>query len=261
MQITHEHEEIAAHPEALHRRGDQSARRRMGSGRGCSRRTRCSSGSASSACSASPSPRSTAASALDYSYSVVMAEALGHVNCGGVPMAIGVQTDMARLRSPASAPRRCASEFLVPAIAGDVVGCIGVSEPGAGSDVASIKTTARRTAATTSSTAPRCGSPTACRPTGCACSPTPPTGAAHKNKSLIIVPMNTPGVTKAKKIRKIGMMSSDTGLIHFDDVRVPQRQPHRRRRHGLHLPDDAVPGGAAVGRGAARSRACSTASS
>ena len=37
-----------------------------------------------------------------------------------------------------------------------------------------------------------------------------------------MVPMNTPGITKAKKIRKIGMMSSDTGLIHFDDVRVPQ---------------------------------------
>jgi citronellyl-CoA dehydrogenase len=48
-------------------------------------------------------------------------------------------------------------------------------------------------------------------------------GAAHKNKSLIMVPMNTPGVTRAAKIRKIGMMSSDTGLIHFDNVRVPQR--------------------------------------
>ena len=48
-------------------------------------------------------------------------------------------------------------------------------------------------------------------------------GAAHKNKSLIMVPMNSPGVERAKKIRKIGMMSSDTGLIHFDGVRVPQR--------------------------------------
>jgi citronellyl-CoA dehydrogenase len=48
-------------------------------------------------------------------------------------------------------------------------------------------------------------------------------GSAHKNKSLIIVPMNTPGITRAKKIRKIGMMASDTGVIHFDDVRVPQR--------------------------------------
>jgi len=48
-------------------------------------------------------------------------------------------------------------------------------------------------------------------------------GSAHKNKTLIILPMKTKGVSVAKKIRKIGMMSSDTGLIHFDDVRVPQR--------------------------------------
>ena len=73
-----------------------------------------------------------------------MAEALGHVDCGGVPMAIGVQTDMARRRWPASAATSCCQEFLAPAIAGDAVGCIGVSEPGAGSDVASIKTTARK---------------------------------------------------------------------------------------------------------------------
>jgi hypothetical protein len=48
-------------------------------------------------------------------------------------------------------------------------------------------------------------------------------GAPHKNQTLICVPMDTKGVVKAQKIRKIGMMSSDTGLIHFDDVRVPQR--------------------------------------
>ncbi|MEP7303672.1 MAG: acyl-CoA dehydrogenase family protein, partial [Caldimonas sp.] len=56
-------------------------------------------------------------------------------------------------------------------------------------------------------------------------------GAAHKNKSLIMVPMNAKGVVKAKKIRKIGMMSSDTGLIHFDDVRVPQT--HRVGDEGM----------------------------
>jgi citronellyl-CoA dehydrogenase len=47
-------------------------------------------------------------------------------------------------------------------------------------------------------------------------------GAAHRNKSLIILPMKSKGISKSK-IHKIGMMSSDTGLIHFDDVRVPQR--------------------------------------
>ncbi len=46
-------------------------------------------------------------------------------------------------------------------------------------------------------------------------------GRPHENKSLIVVPMDAKGVTKAKKIEKIGMHASDTGLIHFDDVRVP----------------------------------------
>ena len=46
-------------------------------------------------------------------------------------------------------------------------------------------------------------------------------GKSHLNKSLIIVPMDTKGVVKAKKIDKLGMHSSDTGLIFFEDVRVP----------------------------------------
>src|SRR6202165_4684498 len=81
---------------------------------------------------------------LDYSYALMMAEELGAIRCGGVPMAIGVQTDMA---TPALA--RFGSDevnrgFLAPAISGDAVACVGVSEPGAGSDVASIKTSARK---------------------------------------------------------------------------------------------------------------------
>tara|TARA_R110002095_G_scaffold6594_1_gene13049 strand:- start:155 stop:838 length:684 start_codon:yes stop_codon:yes gene_type:complete len=47
-------------------------------------------------------------------------------------------------------------------------------------------------------------------------------GPVHKNKTLIIVPMDSPGITK-HKIRKIGMMSSDTAQLFFDDVRVPQK--------------------------------------
>ena len=89
-------------------------------------------------------PEAYGGAGLDYSYSVAMAETLGHVNCGGVPMAIGVQTDMATpalARFGSDALRR---EFLAPAIAGDMVACVGVSEPGAGSDVAAIKTTARK---------------------------------------------------------------------------------------------------------------------
>jgi citronellyl-CoA dehydrogenase len=81
---------------------------------------------------------------LDYTYGMAMAEALGHIECGGIPMAIGVQTDMctpALARFGSDALKR---EFLAPALAGDAVGCIGVSEPGAGSDVSGIKSVARK---------------------------------------------------------------------------------------------------------------------
>jgi hypothetical protein len=80
---------------------------------------------------------------LDYSYALMMAEELGAIRCGGVPMAIGVQTDMATPALARFGSDEVRREFLAPAIAGDAVACIGVSEPGAGSDVASIKTHAR----------------------------------------------------------------------------------------------------------------------
>jgi citronellyl-CoA dehydrogenase len=160
---------------------------------------------------------------LDYSYSIVMAETLGHTACGGVPMAIGVQTDMATpalARFGSDALRR---EFLAPAISGDAVGCIGVSEPGAGSDVASIKTTAKKDGDDYVINGGKMWITNSLQADWMCVLANTSEGAAHKNKSLIMVPMNTPGVTRAAKIRKIGMMSSDTGLIHFDNVRVPQR--------------------------------------
>ncbi len=160
---------------------------------------------------------------LDYSYAVAMAETLGHCACGAIPMAIGVQTDMATpalARFGSDALRR---EFLAPAISGDAVGCIGVSEPGAGSDVASIKTVAKKDGDDYVIDGGKMWITNSLQADWMCVLANTSDGAAHKNKSLIMVPMNTPGVTRAKKIRKIGMMASDTGLIHFDGVRVPQR--------------------------------------
>src|SRR5579862_6390355 len=82
-------------------------------------------------------------SGLDYSYALMMAEELGAIRCGGVPMAIGVQTDMATPALARFGSDEVRREFLAPAVTGDQVCCVGVSEPGAGSDVASIKTQAR----------------------------------------------------------------------------------------------------------------------
>jgi citronellyl-CoA dehydrogenase len=161
--------------------------------------------------------------ALDYSYSVVMAEALGKVDCGAIPMAIGVQTDMATPALARFGSDELRRQFLAPAISGEAVGCIGVSEPGAGSDVAAIKTTARKDGDDYILDGGKMWITNSLQADWMCVLANTSDGPAHQNKSLIMLPMEAAGVTRARKIRKIGMMASDTGLIHFDGVRVPQR--------------------------------------
>ena len=168
-------------------------------------------------------PQDHGGSGLDYSYSVVMAEALGHISCGALPMAIGVQTDMATPALARFGSAALCEEFLAPAISGKAVACIGVSEPHAGSDVSAIKTTARKDGDDYIINGGKMWITNSLQADWMCLLANTSEGAAHKNKSLIVVPMNTPGITRAKKIRKIGMMASDTGVIHFDNVRVPQR--------------------------------------
>jgi citronellyl-CoA dehydrogenase len=168
-------------------------------------------------------PEAYGGAALDYSYGMVFAETLGAIRCGGVPMAIGVQTDMATPALARFGSDELRKEFLAPAIAGEHVSCIGVSEPGAGSDVASIKTTARKDGGDYVINGAKMWITNSLQADWMCLLANTSEGAPHKNKTLIVLPMKTKGVVKAKKIRKIGMMSSDTGLIHFDDVRVPQR--------------------------------------
>ncbi|HYA74502.1 MAG TPA: acyl-CoA dehydrogenase family protein [Roseiarcus sp.] len=160
---------------------------------------------------------------LDYSYAVMMAEELGAIRCGGVPMAIGVQTDMATpalARFGSDALRR---EFLAPAIAGDAVVCIGVSEPGAGSDVAAIKTGARSDGDDYVINGGKMWITNGAQADWMCLLANTGDGPAHRNKSLICLPMKEKGVTVARKLDKLGMHSSDTAQIFFDDVRVPKR--------------------------------------
>ena len=160
---------------------------------------------------------------LDFSYSMIMAEELGSADCGGVPMAIGVQTDMCTPAMNRFGSDHVKRNFLAPAIAGDMVGCIGVSEPGGGSDVAAVKTWAKKDGddyvisgtkmwITNGLKADWC----------CLLANTSEEGGPHRNKSLIVVPMDAKGVSR-QKIRKIGMHSSDTAQLFFDEVRVPQK--------------------------------------
>lgn len=173
-------------------------------------------------------PEAYGGAGLDYSYSVAMAESLGHIECGGVPMAIGVQTDMATPALARFGSEELKREFLAPAIAGEMVSCIGVSEPGAGSDVSGIKARARKDGDDYVITGQKMWITNSLQADWMCMLVNTGEGPVHRNKSLVIVPMREngrlrPGIEVARKIRKIGMNSSDTGLIYFDEVRVPQR--------------------------------------
>lgn len=161
---------------------------------------------------------------LDFSYSVALAEELGSIHCGGVPMAIGVHTDMATPALTRFGSDKLKKEWLAPTISGDVVACLGVSEVGAGSDVASIKTTARRDGDDYIINGGKMWTTNGTQADWMCCLVnTGDEGGPYKNKTLVIIPMNTPGVTVERKLKKLGMWSSDTAQIFFEDVRIPQR--------------------------------------
>ena len=159
---------------------------------------------------------------LDFSYSMVVAEELGAIPCGGVPMAIGVQTDMCTPALHRFGSDELKKEYLAPAIAGDMVGCIGVSEAGGGSDVAALKTSARVEGGDYVINGSKMWITNATQADWCCLLANTSEGPVHSNKSLIIVPMDAKGIT-TQKIKKIGMNSSDTAQIFFDNVRVPRR--------------------------------------
>ena len=169
---------------------------------------------------------------LDFSYSMVMAEALGDCNVGGVPMAIGVQTDMCTPALARFGSDELRKAFLAPAIAGDMVGCIGVSEVSGGSDVAALKTTAKKDGGDYVINGSKMWITNGMQADWCCLLANTSDGPVHKNKSLILVPMDAPGITR-QKIEKIGMHSSDTGHLFFDNLRVPRRNLIGQEGHGF----------------------------
>ena len=160
---------------------------------------------------------------LDLSYTIVMAEALARSRTGGVPLAIGVQTDMCTPALAQFGSDALKREFLAPAISGERVGCVGVSEPGAGSDVSAIQTRARRDGGDYVITGQKMWITNGTQADWMCMLANTSDGPPHKNKSLIIVPLKAPGVHVERRLDKMGMRSSDTALIFFDEVRVPTR--------------------------------------
>lgn len=159
---------------------------------------------------------------LDFSYSMVMAEELGTATCGGVPMAIGVQTDMCTPALNRFGSDELKRDWLAPSIAGELVGCIGVSEAGGGSDVAAIKTRAEIDGDDYVINGSKMWITNGMQADWCCLLANTGEGQVHKNKSLILVPMDAAGIER-QKIHKIGMHSSDTAQLFFDNVRVPRR--------------------------------------
>lgn len=164
---------------------------------------------------------------LDYSYQIAYCEALGHIRPHGVGTGITVQSDMATPALTRFGSDSLKREFLAPSIAGDVVGCIGVSEAGAGSDVASVKTRARKDGGDYVIDGSKMWITNGTQADwACLLVNTSDEGAPHRNKTLLCVPLRDNGKpvkgVSVNKIQKIGTWSSDTAQIFFDGVRVPQ---------------------------------------
>ena len=144
------------------------------------------------------------------------------VRSGGVSMGIGVQTDMATPALAKYGSDALREEFLKPAISGDAVFSIAVSEPHAGSDVSAIKTSARKDGGDYIINGTKMWITNSTQADYLCLLANTSDGAVHKNKSLIIVPTKTKGISFSERLDKLGMRSSDTAQVFFDDVRVPQ---------------------------------------
>jgi alkylation response protein AidB-like acyl-CoA dehydrogenase len=157
----------------------------------------------------------------DYFCNLVLAEEMGRSNSGGLTMGIAVHTDMAMPPIHAFGSEEQKQEWLVPAIKGEKILCLGITEPDAGSDVAGIKTRAVRDgddyvingSKTYITNGHRADVIVLVTKTGNA--------GTYDDFTLFLVPMDTPGVIREKKLEKLGMHASDTALLAFSDVRVP----------------------------------------
>ena len=168
-------------------------------------------------------PEDVGGSALDYWYTVVYAEELPRCRMSGLAMAMMVQSDMATPIINTHGTKEQKEEFLVPAIKGEKIAALGVTEPNAGSDVANIRTIAKRDgddyvidgSKTFITNGTRADFVTLAVKT------TPAEG--YHGVSVFLVPTSTPGFHVSRKLKKMGNHSSDTAELHFDSMRVPKR--------------------------------------
>ncbi len=163
----------------------------------------------------------------DYYCSLVLAEEMAHAHSGGVAMGVAVQTDMGLPPILAFGTEEQKRAWAAPAIAGQKILCLGITEPDAGSDVSAIRTRAVHDpdageyvingAKTYITNGHRADAIVLVTKTG-----NRETESGYDGFTLFLVPMDTPGVVREKRLAKLGMHSSDTALLAFSDVRVPE---------------------------------------
>jgi citronellyl-CoA dehydrogenase len=159
----------------------------------------------------------------DFWMSVVKSEELARCGSAGVTMGLLVQADMATPVINDLGSREVKDEFLAPAIRGDKVAALGVSEPGAGSDVAGLRTTARKAGDDYVINGSKTYITNGTRADFVTLMVKTDPEAGHSGISIIVCPTDAKGFSVSKKLEKAGNWASDTAELFFEDVRVPQR--------------------------------------
>ncbi|HEX2071395.1 MAG TPA: acyl-CoA dehydrogenase family protein [Thermoleophilaceae bacterium] len=157
----------------------------------------------------------------DYFCNLVLAEEMGRSNSGGLTMGVAVHTDMAMPPIHLFGSEEQKQEWLVPAIRGEKILCLGITEPDAGSDVAGIKTRAVRDGDDYVINGSKTYITNGHRADVIVLVTKTDPDAGYDGFTLFLVPMDAPGVIREKKLEKLGMHASDTALLAFQDVRVP----------------------------------------
>src|SRR5580693_267015 len=158
----------------------------------------------------------------DYFTSLVLGEEMTGANSGGLAMGVAVHTDMAMPPILAFGTEEQKQEWVVPAIKGEKILCLGITEPDAGSDVKGIKTRAVRDGDEYVINGSKTYITNGHRADVIVLVTKTDPDAGYGGFTLFLVPMDAPGVIREKKLEKLGMHASDTALLAFQDVRVPE---------------------------------------
>ncbi|SEU32926.1 acyl-CoA dehydrogenase family protein [Stigmatella erecta] len=160
----------------------------------------------------------TAAGAL---YEAVLLEELGRCGSGGVSAGLGAQCTIATAPLHLFGTDDQKRRFLAPAIRGEKIGALGITEPEAGSDVAGIRTTAVRDGAHYAVNGSKTYITNGVRADFVVLAVKTAPERGHKGLSLLVVEQGTPGFSVGRKLQKLGWRASDTAELFFEDCRVP----------------------------------------